>query len=279
MDYIQQAIDKARQARGEKLEKPERGERGERVERAENGRRLSKKPVADQKSVPNISYTTTRKVQLSDEILRKNRIIAGFRHDKRAEVYRQLRTQVLQKLRANNWKTLAVTSPRESAGKTVTAVNLAIALSMEVNQTVLLVDLDLGNPSVHKVLGFDIDGGIIDHLNGDKEVAQLLVNPGMERLVLLPSQPDERYRSEMLSTPDMKSLLKDISTRYDSRIIVFDIPSLLVNDDALLFTPYVDASLLVVEDGVTTGEEVEQCLQMLEGTNVLGTILNKAEEE
>lgn len=273
MDYIQQAIDKARQARGEKLEKPERSER------LEKGKRRSKKPVAEEKSVPNISYTTTRKVQLSDETLKKNRIIAGFRHDKRAEVYRQLRTQVLQKLRANNWKTLAVTSPRESAGKTVTAVNLAIALSMEVNQTVLLVDLDLGNPSVHKVLGFDIDGGIIDHLNGEKEVAQLLVNPGMERLVLLPSQPDERYRSEMLSTPNMKSLLKDISTRYDSRIIVFDIPSLLVNDDALLFTPYVDATLLVVEDGVTAGDEVEQCMQMLEGANVLGTVLNKAEKE
>ena len=268
MDYIQQAIDKARAERGEKKSES-RGDRGHRS--------LPRK-AAVEKELPEISYTETRRVDLSNDVLKNNRVIAGFQHDRRAEVYRQLRTQVLQKMRANDWKTLAVTSPAESAGKTITAVNLAIALSMEVNQTVLLVDLDLASPSVHKVMGFDIDGGIIDHLNGEKEISQLLINPGLERLVVLPSQEDERYRSEVLSTPKMKSLLKDITSRYESRLIVFDLPSLLVNDDAQLFAPYVDSTLLVIEDGVTTREEIEQCLLILEGSNLLGTVLNKAEE-
>lgn len=269
MDYIQQAIEKAR---------AERGEQKKSEKRVERGKRPTSRASAVEKELPEISYTETRRVELSNETLKNNRVIAGFQHDRRAEVYRQLRTQVLQKMRANDWKTLAITSPRESAGKTVTAVNLAIALSMEVNQTVLLVDLDLGNPSVHKVMGFDVDGGVIDHLNNDKGISQLLINPGLERLVILPSQEDDRYRSEVLSTPKMKSMIKDITSRYESRIIIFDLPSLLVNDDALLFTPYVDCTLLVVEDGITTEDDLEQCVQMLDGSNLLGTVLNKAEE-
>lgn len=270
MDYIQQAIDKAREERAQ--------EKGDASGQKGRGQPPAHAAIAEE-GVPVINYTTTRQVKLSDSHLKNHRIIAGFQNDKRAEVYRQLRTQVLQKLRANNWKTLAITSPKESAGKTVTALNLAIALSKEVNQTVLLVDLDLASPSVHKLLGFEVDGGIIDHLSGEKSVPELLVNPGLERLVILPSKQDNRYSSEVLSTPKMQSLLKDLTTRYDSRIIIFDIPSLLVNDDALIFTPYVDAALLVVEDGVTTGEDVEQCMQMLEGINILGTILNKADQE
>ena len=269
MDYIQQAIDKAREERQGNI-----GDEKE-VSIAPGQASPIRKPILDE-GIPAINYTTTRQVELSNEVLKNNHIVAGFQHDKEAEVYRQLRTQVLQKLRANNWKTLAVTSPHESAGKTTTAVNLAVSLSKEANQTVLLVDLDLGSPSVHKVLGFDVNGGLVDHLKDEKNIAELLINPGLERLVILPSNEDERYSSEILSTPKMQSVLKDLTSRYESRIIIFDIPSLLVNDDALIFTPYVDAALLVVEDGVTTSQEIEQSLQMLEGTNLLGTVLNKA---
>lgn len=269
MDYIQQAIEKARE---------ERKQSGE-IEPSSRGGDAPGRPrkAVVEEGVPEINYTTTRQVNLSDKVLSDNRIIAGLPRDKRAEVFRQLRTQVIQKLRANNWKTLAITSPRQGAGKTVTAINLAISLSKEVNQTVLLVDLDLGDPSIHKAMGFEVDGGIIDHLSGDKSIPEMLVNPGMERLVILPSKPDERYSSEILSTPKMQALLKDLTTRYESRIIIFDIPSLLVNDDALIFTPFVDAALLVAEDGVSTGEDIERCMEMLQGVNILGTVLNKAD--
>lgn len=271
MDYIQQAIDKAREER--------QGNIGGSDDSASTSKSSDSVEISKSETdgVASINYTRTRQVQLDDDVLRNNRIIAGFKYDQRAEVYRQLRTQVLQKLRANSWATLAVTSPNESAGKTVTAVNLAIALSKEVNQTVLLVDLDLQNPSVHKVLGVDVQGGVIDHLNGDKDVAELMLNPSLDRLVILPGRSDPEYSSEILSAPKMQALLKDLTGRYESRIIIFDIPSLLVNDDALLFIPFIDSVLLVLENGVTTEEEVEQCMQMLEGTSLLGTVLNKAE--
>jgi capsular exopolysaccharide synthesis family protein len=269
MDYIQQAIDKARDQRQGNIGQ-ERNERDADV--------IQPKSFEKRKGVPGeINYTKTRQVELNDDLLRQNRVIAGFNFDPRAESYRQLRTQVLQKLRSNNWKTLAITSPNENSGKTLTAVNLAISLSKEVNQTVLLVDLDLRSPGVLQALAIDVDYGLVDHLKGEVSVSDILVNPDFERLVILPGKADRNYSSEILSSPEMTSLLKDLTSRYDSRIIIFDLPALLSSDDALVFTPYVDAALLIVEEGVTTPDQLERSLQLLEGTNLLGTVLNKVE--
>lgn len=271
MDYIQQAIDKARDERQGKIGQ-------ETNEKTSDEITTEKSLIADPKAVPSeINYTKTRQIELKDDVLRNNRVIAGFNFDQRAEPYRQLRTQVLQKLRANNWKTLAITSPNGNAGKTLTAINLAISLSKEVNQTVMLVDLDLRDPSVLSTLEIEVDYGLVDHLKGDVSVGDILVNPGLERLVILPGKADINYSSELLSSPEMKNLLTDLTSRYESRIIIFDMPGLLVGDDTLAFAPYVDAALLVVEEGVTTPDDVQRSLQMLEGTNLLGTILNKAE--
>lgn len=224
----------------------------------------------------NITYTQTRHVELNDKRLAENRVIAGLDYDRRVEAYRQLRTQVLKILKDNQWNTLAITSPGENAGKSLTATNLAISLSREVNHTVMLVDLDLRQPSLHEMFDITVDKGLVDYLNNEATLEEVLLNPGFQRLVLLPGRALGKYSSEILSSPQMKSLVRDISQRYTDRIIIFDLPPLLRNDDALMFTPTVDATLLVVEDGVTTEDDVQRSLQLLEGSNLIGTILNKA---
>lgn len=260
MDFIQQAIDKAREQRLSTGEQP-----AEPI--PEN---VPAKTVAGQK----IAYTQTRVVNLNTEHLRRERVVAATVDDKRAESYRQLRTQILRKFRENNWRTLAITSPNSQAGKSLTALNLAISLSLEVNQTVLLVDLDLRNSSLLRKLGIQAEYGLIDVLENRCELNQALVNPGFERLVVLPNGATN-HRSELLSSPQMGKLLSDIVNRYQDRIIIFDLPALLDDDDALVFAPYADALLLVVEDGVSKRSEIERCKQLLEGTQLLGTVLNK----
>jgi protein-tyrosine kinase len=266
MDYIQKAIDRAREER-----------QGNAAPQAEASSSSTTPDVAIAKTaMPDaINYTRTRQIELNPSWLKNQRIIAGLNNDSRAEVYRQLRTQVLQKLRANSWKTIAVTSPNENAGKSVTSINLAIAISKEVNQTVLLVDLDLRNPSIAKKIGVNVEQGLIDHLKSGVSIASLLINPNLERLVILPGRDDAEYSSEILTMPAMKALMSDLTSRYESRIIIFDMPALLVNDDAMMFLPEADAVLLVVENGGTTQEELERAKQLLEGCNLLGTVLNK----
>ncbi|MBV1872997.1 MAG: CpsD/CapB family tyrosine-protein kinase [Gammaproteobacteria bacterium] len=221
-------------------------------------------------------YSKTSSVVANETLLHQNRIIAGIDRDERVEVYRQLRTKVRQILAKNSWNTLAVTSAGENAGKTLTATNLAIALSREVSHTVLLVDLDLREPSVHESFGFNAESGLVDVLMGNAQLEDVLVNPGFPRLVVLPGRALGHFSSELLSSPAMKNLVSDLRSRYPSRVIIFDLPPLLRNDDALLFAPTIDATMLVIEEGVTTESDIQRCEQLLDGTNLIGTVLNKA---
>ncbi|MEM1144612.1 MAG: exopolysaccharide biosynthesis protein, partial [Pseudomonadota bacterium] len=70
--------------------------------------------------------------------------------------------------------------------------------------------------------------------------------------------------------------LEEIIDRYPDRLIIFDLPPLLCNDDAMAFVPGVDCCLLVVEDSVTTPEQLERSRTLLRHTNLLGTVLNKS---
>lgn len=71
--------------------------------------------------------------------------------------------------------------------------------------------------------------------------------------------------------------MNDITSRYPDRIIIFDLPPLLRNDDAMVFVPKADAWLLVVEDGATRAYDLERSLQLLGQSRVIGTVLNKAQ--
>ena len=116
-----------------------------------------------------IEYTETPTYNFSDEELKSRNIIAGFAHDPRSEPYRQLRSQILQKMKRNYWTSLAITSPKSDSGSTLTALNLAISISQDVNQTVVLVDLNLSNPGIAKTLCFnEVNGSIVDYINDAK---------------------------------------------------------------------------------------------------------------
>jgi len=286
VERLQQSIARARQEREGKIGKvPAFEDRGN--DTVENGRAAKSNTSVSLPSNKNsrvkstslppnpIHYDQTRVVQLDEQHIESHRIIAGQSGDERVEAYRQLRTQVLQTLDENNWNTLAITSPLKNAGKTLTAVNLAISLAKEVNHTVLLVDLDLSHPDVHNTMGLEIEYGLIDVLEGRASVQETLVNPAMQRLVVMPCLATKEYSSEILTSPAMAEMLQELRTRYANRIIIFDLPPLLRNDDALKFTPFVDATLLVVEAGETTPDQLERSTHLMKNANLIGTILNK----
>jgi capsular exopolysaccharide synthesis family protein len=181
-------------------------------------------------------------------------------------------------MRTNGWKTLAVTSPGEGNGKTLTAINLAISLAREVNQTILLVDLDLRRPSLGP---YFVDGptrGLSDYLTEGADLEDLLIHPGIERLVILPGNHSFTQSSEMLSSPKMVQLVEELKTRYTDRLTLFDMPPLLAGDDVIAFLPYLDAVMLVIEEGKTTSDELTKAYQLLGEKNIMGTVLNKSED-
>lgn len=272
MDRIQKALDKAKQRYASTNAEVQTNTTETSVDAAQ-------KPAVDplQPTFESITYSQTSVVEVPTNVLEKNRIIAGFYNNPQSPVFRMLRTQVLKKMRANRWQSLAITSPTAGEGKSVVAANLAIAIAMELNQTVLLVDMDLRNPSISKYFGLNAKLGLREYLSGDYSLSDVLINPGIKRLVILPGLGRAEDSAELLSSPKMASLVADIKAQYDSRIIIFDVPPVLQTDDVLLSAGYFDSTLLVLEDGKNNESNITKALQLLEGSHLMGTVLNKAE--
>lgn len=269
MDRIQKALDKAKAKHNKQSES-----------QPVVAKQTTIKQVVDplQAPIDTISYTQTKVVESSREALEQKRVIAGMYNNPQSAVFRMLRTQILKKMRDNDWQTLAITSPTAGEGKSLVASNLAVAMAMELNQTVLLVDMDLRNPSLNNYFTLNAKFGLKDYLEQDIELQDVLLNPGVKRMVILPGVGRAEDSAELLSSPKMASLVADLKAQYDSRMIIFDVPPILQTDDVLLSANYFDATLLVLEDGKNKEAEIIKSMQLLEGHHLIGTVLNKSDK-
>ena len=230
-------------------------------------------------SPQSIDYTHTRKVELDPTHLKDNYVLTALEDKRVIDSYKLLRTRLLHRMQQNKWKTLGITSARENEGKTLTSINLAISIAMKLNFTVVLVDADLRKPSVHKCLGFTPELGLSDYLESDILVEDIIVHPGVDRLVVRPGKGSRYHASELLASPRMAHLVSELKARYSSRLVLFDLPPVLVGDDVVAFEPYIDAAILVVEDGRSRADDLTMAIQLLEETQLIGTVLNKSTEE
>lgn len=263
MERIKQAIEKvARKSRSGGREAP-----------------LSQHTAQSNDNSEGINYTHTRVVDVRMEHLENNRIIAINKSDPKSLVFDLLRTQVLQKMEENDWRTLAITSPTPESGKSVIAINLAISISQQMDKTAMLVDFDLRRPKIAAYLGLSMEKSLNDLLDGTAELSEVLVNPDMPGLVVLAPKQPVRKSSEILSSKKISDLIKDLRARYKSRIVIFDLPPLLVIDDAMAILPQIDCVLMVVANGICTKQEIEESLRYLSSSNLIGTVLNKADIE
>jgi len=269
MERIQKALDQAEQ---ERLA-------GKRVPSAQKPQ-AAVKPLSRGETLmpaPDVHYSHTKVVDVSPQVLEQNRLVAALPDHELTDVYRILRTRVLQSMNSNRWNTLAITSPATGSGKTLTSINLAISLAREINRTVLLADFDLRNPSIHRYFGYKPELGLSDYLFNDAPLDEMLFSPSIERLVVLPGRESVHNSSEMLRSPKMVQLVDELKGRYTDRLIIFDLPPILAVDDALAFAPYTDAMLMVAENGGTQREDLEKALEILKDTSLIGTVLNKSE--
>jgi ATPases involved in chromosome partitioning len=260
MEWFQAALDRYKQQQPQNRPMP----------------RISRVPSA--RTAPaEIVYTRTRSLHIPEPVLRERRILAGFGAGPFVDAFKILRTQVTHRVREKGWNVIGVTSPGKLEGKTLTAVNLAISLAMDVTQSVLLVDANLQNPTIQDVFDLGPCGGLADFLLDDVPIEDLLIHPGIGRFVLLPGGRSVPHSAEALTSPKMIALVDEFKHRYQSRMIMFDLPPLLHTSDVLAFAPYIDALLLVVEEGRTKAEDVERALSLVkQSIPVLGTVLNKA---
>lgn len=256
MDRISKAVERARHAPQEGIE----------------GARLSVKHA------PKMNFEPAS-VSIDRLSLEDNRLISRDGTDSYSHAYKVLRTRVWQQMRANSWSNLAITSANPGEGKSLTAINLATSLSlMEIGKKVILIDMDMRRPSVHEYLGFWPEYGLSDYLQGNVSIDQLTLKPDLGKFLLIPGNVPIENSSEVLSSNRVKKLLHDLKLYFPSRLVIFDMPPLLPTDDVLVFSPQLDAVLLVIAEGQTSMADVTNSANLLKGTNLLGTVLNKSED-
>lgn len=186
-----------------------------------------------------------------------------------------LRTRLLQQMRANNWRRLAITSPRAACGKSTVALNLGFSLARLADVRTLVAEMDLRRPSLAKSLGIRAEHHFSRVLEGTERFEDNVLRYG-QNLAFATHQGTARNPSEILASPHTAAALADIEARYDPTITIFDLPPMLVTDDVMAFIGQVDCVLLLAAAESTTIKEIDLCERDLAAqTNVLGVVLNK----
>ena len=222
-------------------------------------------------------HSRTRVVEVSPEHLNRNRILAIDEENPLSDQFNLLRTRIYQKTRPAGWNTIQITGFSAGEGKSLVAANLAISMAKDTRQTTLLVDLDFRKPAVRRLFGLGRDfPGLESYFLDRMPLEEILINPGIEKLTLLPAKGGILNPTEWMGSPRMEALIRELKDRYQDRYILFDTPSINVCPDPLVICDYVDALLLVARADHTTTDDVKAALDLIPKAKVLGLVLNDA---
>ncbi|MGB6197923.1 MAG: polysaccharide biosynthesis tyrosine autokinase [Candidatus Acidiferrales bacterium] len=189
------------------------------------------------------------------------------------EAFRGLRTSVMLSSADRPPRTLLVSSPRPSEGKTTVSVNLAISLA-QLNQRVLIIDGDMRRPSIRKALGLANGLGLVSYLTGQKDWREAVMPSGVENLDALVCGPVPPNPAELLSSDRMRVMLEEARGEY--QFVVVDSPPLLNVSDSRILATLVEGVILVVKGGTTPRELAQRAQSYAEdvGANLIGVVLN-----
>ncbi len=232
-------------------------------------KRLSIKSLG---SIPNVKMKK-RSQENTQSVLISQENIAGIL----GEGLRTIRTRVIKEAEAQENKVIMVTSAAAGEGKTTFTANLGISLARK-GKRVIIIDLDMRNPSVAALMGIDENGyGITDVLKGKAEVEKVLYPYGDTSLSIIPCTQCLSNPGKLLGCGRMETLLAELSDKAD--YILLDTPPCGMISDASLIARYAQAAIFVIRQDYTRIERVIASVDTLSDTGVklLGYVLNGTE--
>jgi Mrp family chromosome partitioning ATPase len=260
VEKIQQAIERARQQRGQ------------------TAARAPASPPAPSSTDLASALASAPVATLKPQHLRDHRVLAGMRDDPRSDVFRKLRTQTMLRLQALDGRSVAVLSARDGEGKTLVACNLAYGIALQNQSPTFLLDMDFRRPSVHGTLGIEPRVSLAEVLEGHADVADALLRVEGTQLYVLPQASRNAHASEIVGSGGARSLVRELLTVTPSAKLVIDCPPVLLTDEPLVVQSYVDGCLLVVEHGRTARDDLQRAAEQLDETKYLGSVLNRADD-
>ncbi|MBL4711826.1 MAG: AAA family ATPase [Gammaproteobacteria bacterium] len=171
---------------------------------------------------------------------------------------------------------ILVTSSIPGEGKSYTSVNLALSLSQEMDNTVLLVDCDVAKQGVSRMLGLENIAGLVDVLESDTlHIGDVLLHTDVPNLRVVSAGKKNEYMTELLASQRMSNLVNEIINRYSNRIIIFDGPPLLATPQTRVLAELVGQVVFVVESGKTPQTLVEDAIKLIPEGQAIGLVMNK----
>jgi exopolysaccharide/PEP-CTERM locus tyrosine autokinase len=244
--------------------------------------------AADPEAAPAVSaprpvVTTSRRVDLDlPRLAALNFVTPGSPRSRIADQYRVIKRPLIANALGKGAAPVAhgnrimITSSLPGEGKTFTAVNLALSIAAELDTTVMLVDADVGRPSVLKTLGLAPGPGLLDVLEGRATMPEVLLRTNVDKLTLLSAGTLHDRATEVLASDGMHTLLQEVAQRYDDRIIIFDSPPLLLTTEARALAAHMGQIIVVVQAGHTSQSDVQTALATIEFCPVKLLLLNQA---
>lgn len=233
-----------------------------------------------------VTYSRTKVQAVPKKVLERNRIFSLFKDYRVTDEIENLRTQILSKLKEVNGNSLLVTSAHPGEGKTFTSINLGVSIAKQLDRTVLIVDTDLRNPwrshfdFATDFFGVSPEKGLSDYLLGNAQLEDLFINPGIEKLTILPAGKPIPNSSELLGSDKMADLIVELKSRYGKeRVVIFDSPALLAFTDPIVYSHLIDGVILVVEAERTAPNDIKRAINLLKDRPIFGTVLNKNKDK
>ncbi len=204
-------------------------------------------------------------------------------HSKISNEFRQIKRPLLQNIRSmkegstERLNLIQVTSSFQGEGKTFNAINIAMAMAMELDYKVLLVDADVIKPSIMRSLNVKADNGLIEYLSGDiGDLSEVMLNTNIDKLTILPAGNKHNLLTELVSSAAMDQLCDELSKRYSDRIVIIDSPPILQTNEAVLLSHQVGQIVLIVEQNTTPQADIKKTLSKLGSNAKIGIVLNKS---
>lgn len=193
-----------------------------------------------------------------------------------AEAFRNIRTNLEFYKTKTKAKVVTVSSTISEEGKTFVALNIASIFSMA-NKKVIVLDLDMRKPRIHKSFNVDNDTGVSSILIGKKTYEECINHIDEDNLHYITSGPIPPNPAELMLQDSFKQLIQDLSTIYD--IIIIDTPPIGIVTDALASYKLSDIQLYVMRTGISPKSFIQNVKSFKDSNNLnnLGIILNGIE--
>ena len=191
-----------------------------------------------------------------------------------SEAYRRLRANIDFSRLDKQLQTMVITSAAPGEGKSITAMNLAIAMAQSGRKTIY-VDADLRRPSGHKMLEMNKEPGLVDTLFETNMVNWEQFSTRIDDLYVMPAGSSVPNPAELMGAKKMRELILQLRNEFD--VVIFDTPPVLSVTDGLLLSSLVDACIVVISASETTWQGIDRTMDVLKGVgaNVAGIVLNR----